>query len=58
MKSMPMRGQRTATNKASKAKEGSPAKKMDTMSKKMDSMSKKMPAGLFKSMTYSKAKGK
>lgn len=48
-KMMPARGQRTATNKAKKAKEGMmPAKKMD-------GMSNKMPPGLLKSM---KAKAK
>lgn len=47
MKDMPMRGQRTATNKASKAKAGTPAK--------TGAGSKKMPPALLMMMM---AKGK
>jgi hypothetical protein len=50
MKAMPMRGQRTATNKANKTKEG-------MAPKKMGAASKKMPPGLLMAMQMkSKAK--
>lgn len=51
MKDMPMRGQRTATNKSKKAKEGM------MPPKKMSAASKKMPPGLLMAMQM-KSKGK